>query len=498
MLSYLEEQQAHRKRVRKRWIWLTLLVWLVGMGLWQTNKPMPPGTNVASQATTVSVDEVEFLYDLTFADAFGQQQYEQRIFDEVFRIIDEAQAFIVTDFFLVNELMGAANNVHRPLSRQLVERLIARKREKPELTVLFITDPINEVYGGTQSALLTQLRAAGIDVVTTNLQALRDSNPGYSAIWRTFVQLWGNNASNGWMPNPFGGESKVTLRSWLALLNFKANHRKLIIADRADGALVGLVTSANPHDASSAHSNVALRFTGETARQMLESEMAIARVSGWGRHIYVDSIDTPSTPSQDSVQLRFVTEQAIETHLVEHIASTRKGDRIDIATFYLSDRGVIGALLDAANRGVRVRLILDANRDAFGRQKDGVPNRPVANELVTQSKEAIEVRWVRTHGEQFHTKLALIARGDELVASLGSANLTRRNLDAYNLEANVAVTMKADSPMAVQLNAYFNRLWSNEGPPGTEYTAPFGAFRDETMTSYWRYRLMEATGLSTF
>ena len=33
--------------------------------------------------------------------------------------------------------------------------------------------------------------------------------------------------------------------------------------------------------------------------------------------------------------------------------------------------------------------ILDPNRDAFGRQKDGVPNRPVANELVTASGEKI-------------------------------------------------------------------------------------------------------------
>lgn len=497
-MSYLEEQRAHRNRRLKRWLWLTLLVWLIGMGIWQTNKPMPPGTNVATPATTLSSGDVEFLYDLTFADAFGRPQYEQRIFDAAFQIIDEADSFIVTDFFLVNELMGAADNVHRPLSQQLIERLIARKRNKPELTVLFITDPINEVYGGADSVLLTQLRGAGIDVVTTNLQALRDSNPGYSSIWRTFVQLWGNSSDGGWMLNPFSGESNITLRSWLALLNFKANHRKLIIADRSDDTLVGLVTSANPHDASSAHSNVALRFTGPTAHQALQSEMAVARFSGWRGHIYADGTEAPSAASNDHLDLSFLTEQAIETHLLEHIAATRGGDRIDIATFYLSDRDVIEALLGAAQRGVRVRLILDANRDAFGRQKDGVPNRPVANELVTQSNEAIEVRWFRTRGEQFHTKLALIACGDELIASLGSANLTRRNLDAYNLEANVAVTMHPRSALAQQLTGYFDRLWSNEGPPGTQFTAPFGAFRDESATNYWRYRFMEATGLSTF
>jgi phosphatidylserine/phosphatidylglycerophosphate/cardiolipin synthase-like enzyme len=184
--------------------------------------------------------------------------------------------------------------------------------------------------------------------------------------------------------------------------------------------------------------------------------------------------------------------------LLDAISATRKGDAVSIATFYLADRQVLDALLDASDRDVRVRLILDPNRDAFGRQKDGVPNRPVANELVTQSGERIEVRWYRTHGEQFHTKIAMIRRGDRFVASLGSANLTRRNIGNYNLEANVAIEAPADSQLAIEMLGYFDRLWNNDGPPGTEYTATFGAFRDEDGAKYWRYRLMEASGLSTW
>jgi phosphatidylserine/phosphatidylglycerophosphate/cardiolipin synthase-like enzyme len=147
---------------------------------------------------------------------------------------------------------------------------------------------------------------------------------------------------------------------------------------------------------------------------------------------------------------------------------------------------------------VKVRLILDPNRDAFGRQKDGVPNRPVATELVRRSEEKIQVRWYRTHGEQFHTKLALITHGDRLIASLGSANLTRRNIGNYNLEANVALESSAASALSVELISYFDRLWNNDGPPGTAFTAAFGAWRDDDTGRYWRYRLMEATGLSTF
>src|SRR5262249_17786629 len=154
-------------------------------------------------------------------------------------------------------------------------------------TILFITDPINDVYGGAPSPLLDELRRAGIEVVVTDLDRLRDSNPGYSAVWRTLVRWWGNSAGGGSFVNPFdGADDGISLRSWLALLNFKANHRKVIVADAADGTLTALVTSANPHDASSAHSNVALRFSGTLAEQVVGSELAVARFSGWRGNIY--------------------------------------------------------------------------------------------------------------------------------------------------------------------------------------------------------------------
>jgi len=38
----------------------------------------------------------------------------------------------------------------------------------------------------------------------------------------------------------------------------------------------------------------------------------------------------------------------------------------------------------------------------------------------------------------------------------------------------------------------------NTGEGVGEYTAPFGAYQDADKAHYWRYRIMEATGLSTF
>jgi hypothetical protein len=496
----LSETSPPRRRFRKRWVaWGLLALW-AGVGVWNVTKPMPPGTNVSTEPVLVPASDVQFLYDLTRSQPQKPDEllYEQRIFDEVFRIVDESRSFVVADFFLINELMGASGAAHRPLSRELADHLIARKQAVPELQILLLTDPINDVYGGAPSQLLAELRKAGVDVVVTDLEQMRDSNPLYSSLWRTLLQWWGNSPSGGSMSNPFTTEgSGITLRSWLALLNFKANHRKLIVADREDGTLAALVTSANPHDASSAHSNVALRFSGALAEEIVASEMAIARSSGWRGHIYAAAAES-APPAGQQIALSFITEEAIRRHLLDAVSGARNGDSVDIATFYLADRKVLDALLEAADRGVHVRVILDANRDAFGRQKDGVPNRPVANELVTQSGEKIQVRWYRTHGEQFHTKMAMVRRGDRFVASLGSANLTRRNVGNYNLEANIAVEAGVESPLAIEMLSYFDRMWNNDGPPGTEYTAPFGAYRDEDKGRYWRYRIMEASGLSTW
>jgi phosphatidylserine/phosphatidylglycerophosphate/cardiolipin synthase-like enzyme len=233
--------------------------------------------------------------------------------------------------------------------------------------------------------------------------------------------------------------------------------------------------------------------------------MDVARFSGWKGVIAIEPSRT-NPPANDSTKLeagqivrtQVLTEGAIREALVERIQATVRGESIDIAMFYISDRKVIDALLDAADRGVNIRLILDPNKDAFGHEKNGIPNRPVASELVAASGGAIHVRWYRTHGEQFHTKLVVIYGPERLWMSLGSANLTRRNIGDYNLEANVAIETARTSPLGTQVVEYFETLWANRAGLGIEYTADFGVYADPTQANYWLYRIMESTGLSTF
>jgi hypothetical protein len=497
-----------RRRSGRIVLWILLAVW-AATAYYHTHKALQPGTRVEGPWYSIPTNDTTFIADVTTADAYGRPILSHAIFDEVLRVVGSAREFLVLDYFLFNDAqgIGVTDMPIRPISSQLRDALIARKRAEPHLRILFITDPINDVYGGAPSPDLAKLRAAGIDVVVTDLDKLRDSNFIYSSLWRLGIKWWsGDGTGAGWLPNPFDeGPSHVTARAWARLVNFKANHRKVIIGDDGVGNIVGVVSSANPHDASSAHSNVAMKLEGPVLQALLKSEMEIARFSGWTG---VLGAPTPSKPPFDdkradptgmrSARVRVLTEGAIRDAVLNRIGAATREESVDIAMFYLSDRAVVEALLAASHRGVPIRLILDPNKDAFGHEKSGVPNRPVASELVAASDGAIRVRWYRTHGEQFHTKLMMVYGRDRVWLTLGSANLTKRNINDFNLEANVVVEMNRGSNMAAQALQYFDTLWSNRAPLGIEYTADFGVYADPSQVRYWQYRIMEVTGLSTF
>ena len=195
--------------------------------------------------------------------------------------------------------------------------------------------------------------------------------------------------------------------------------------------------------------------------------------------------------------MQVLTEGAIRAALLEHVAAAGRGDSIAVAMFCLADSGVTEALLTAARRGVSVRLILDPNGSATT-DSSGLPNQPVASELVARSGGAIQVRWYRTHGERFHDAMVMIYGPQRLWLTLGSANLTRRALSDYNLEANVAIEVARGAPLAQQTLGYFDTLWSNRAALGIEYTADFAVFANPAQSAYWLCRLMEGVGLSSF
>jgi len=492
-----------RHRLWRRLLYATLgLVW-IATAWWGATKPLPPGTRTQGALYTLPPSDVSLLTDITAADAYGHPVSNQAIFDETLKLVSQARQILVLDYYLFSDQHPVDDPPLRPLSAQLRDALISRHREVPQLQILFVTDPINELHGAAPSRDLQQLRSAGVNVVVTDLKPLRDANFMYSSLWRLTLSWWSDgHPGSGWLPNPRdAGTALVPFGAWAQLLNFKANHRELIIGDDGQGKLVGIVGSADPYDASSASSNVAARIVGPALEPLLASELAVARFSGWNGHFLWPTAalqPDPALPAAEAARVQVLTEGAIGTALLAHVRSAAPGDSIDIAMFCLADRPLIMALLDAARRGVHLRLILDPGKDGIGKHRSGLPNQPVASELVSASDGAIHVRWYRTHGEQFHTKLVMIRGPARMWLLTGSADLTRHAIEDYDLEADVAIEVGRDTPLAQQGLEYFTTLWENHAVPGIEYTADFPQYAEPGQARYWLYRFLEGTGWASF
>ncbi len=457
---------------------------------------VPPSEAVGLQGMPREAHGLQFLHDDTWLNALGDRYLYQSIFDTVFTVIADSRELLLVDMFLFNDWQGPSPETHRALSAELTQALINQKAQYPDLAVIVISDPLNTVYGGVESTHFSRLRQAGIDVVLTDLTQLQDSNPLWSGLWRHLIRPFGNGHGAA-LPNPFG-EGRVSVRSYLALLNFKANHRKLLLADDGKGGLQAVVSSANPHDGSSAHRNVALRFTGPAVLDLLSSERALLAMSGAADKTLrrVDDFmqtQRPTAPTHTTDTLQILNESTIHDAIMTSVEQAVAGDAIDLLMFYLSERQIVQALKQASQRGVNVRVLLDVNSDAFGRAKNGVPNRPVAAELAQAD---IDVRWCATQGEQCHAKWLHVRHGDDHTFLLGSANYTRRNLLDLNMETNALIRTTDESSVTRDMLQFFNKQWYNQDD--RTYSVSYDSYADDSLWLTLQYRFMEMTGLSTF
>ncbi|MAG40147.1 phospholipase [Candidatus Pacearchaeota archaeon] len=481
-----------KKRIALYVFYAFLIIWLI-VGFYAKFKVLPEGISIEGSVYNVSDDDIEFLYDLNYVRD-NESVIEQEIFDEVFRVIDMAEDFIVIDMFLFNTDYSEKVR-YKNLTTDMKNLLIEKKIDNPAIEIVFITDPINNFYGSYTSDELIELRENNISVVVTELNALRDVNLIYSGFWRAYLQ-WFGTGGDGWISHPLGNiGQKVTLRSFLKLMNTKANHRKVIVADQGD-RIVSIVTSANPHEASSKHSNVGVKVYGSLGEDVLMAESAVERFSSdYGT---VDNIlgDLDADVTTGNIQVQLLTEEKIRDSLLEEIGDSAEGDKIEMIMFYLSDRKIVNALLEASERGVEIELILDPNKDAFAREKSGIPNRQVAWELVKKSDGKINVRWYDTNGEQQHSKIVVIRKADgSVIILLGSANLTKRNIGNFNLEMNVKIISPEGTKIETDVGYLFDRLWNNENG---HFTTEFETYKDTSLRKYWQYRIQEATGFSSF
>lgn len=465
---------------------LLFLFLYVGVITWHTYKPLPEGVNYEGDIHWT--DDVEMLTDLTYAQnkKGDGMVHELSIFDEIYNMIDEAEEFIVLDFFLMDHYTDEDIDFPK-IAETLTSKLIQKKKENPEMEIIYITDPLNTGYGSYESKWFSKLEDAGIEVVYTDLDQLRDSTPIYSGLYRTIFR-WVNVEKDGWIANAMSSKApKMTLRSYLILLNVKANHRKTFVTDKA-----AIVTSGNPHNASGFHGNVALKVKGSVLNDILEAEEAVVRYTNGGSLPRVDVGEGQG----GEYAVQYLTEKKIHDALLSDITAAQEGDTIQMGMFFIAMPDIVQAIVDASNRGVHVKMILDPNENSFGNEKSGLPNRPVLQKMMDETDGKLDVRWYNTVVGQYHTKLVVVQTKQETYITNGSANLTDRTLNNYNLEANLRVIAPNDSELSKEIDGYFERLWNNED---ALYTLDFEEFQDG-FTFFQRgiYRLQELLKLTTY
>lgn len=496
----MKEQAAMKKRhkwhqKRSLWVLFVLSIIYISTIFYHQQKPLPKGINYKGNIHHLTDSEIEFLYDLTYQKN-GKEIHEQEIFEEVYQTIENAEEFLILDFFMMNET-SAIGRDFPPISRTIRQKIMKQKEKYPDLEIIFITDPINTTYGSHKAQHIEPLSQIGAEVIYTDLNRLRDPNPLYSGFWRMFVKWFGQEGT-GWITNPFGNKSpNVTARSYLKLLNIKANHRKVVISEDN-----GLILSGNPHDASGFHSNVGFKVKGAILKDLIESEQAVAAFSGGNTSLFptekeLDTLlETTTSSKKDAIQAQIVTEKQTEKRVIQVIKDTTAEDEIWIGMFYLADRTIIDSLKDAADRGASIRIILDPNQNAFGNEKVGLPNIPVASELQNDHSENITIRWYNINKEQYHSKIFYVHGQDTSEIVIGSSNFTARNLNNYNLESNLSISSANHQKVVQEVDQYFRIIWNNED---AVYTLAYKEYADSiNIVRKIGYTLQKFTMFTTY
>ena len=488
---------------------LLLLAWALG-AVWLSLKPLPPGLHIAGAWAAMPVRSAHFLRDLSAADANGAPLIEQQIDAELLGTISRARQLILLDSGLFGDLPAAGPGASRlrtalPIASGIVDALSRAKTQHPDLSILVLTDPSTQQMDGAQP-LLERLATSGIEVLPVDVGRLRAPDPAFTAFWDLCCRWWSRALPSPEWPNPLEvGPASVSMQLWGQLRNYQRSHRQLLIADDGGGGIDALLFSRPLHSEAGIHSATALKLSGSALEPLIESEFVLAQLSDWSdggamqaraQRLFEQQRRLTPPQGEAMARARVVTEAAIGATLVGRIDATRKGDRIAIAALYLAQRELVQALLDAARRGVNVRLLLDPGKDGYGYRHSGIPNRQVASELIAASDGAIRVRWYRTHGEQFSASLILIENTDSAWLMVGTADLSRRDLGDFNLAAAAIVELPLRASSANEALGWFDTLWYNRASSGTEYTTDADVYADASQLRYWQYRLFEAMGTS--
>lgn len=538
---------TNRKNSMKKYLVAGIMAFTVSCS---TIKNLPLGINYESPIR--ETENAEFHYDLTYLDKDGNIQYDRNLWDATLKVVDNAKDYLIIEMFLFNDLYNKDKERFPEFAKEYTEKLIKKQQENPNLKVYILADENNNFYGAFEHPFITSMKNAGINVIIVDIFKLKDTFPWYSPIWRTFIKPMGNPQNKGWITNFYGDMwPKLTIRNLLRALNVKADHKKVFLNEKEV-----VVSSANIHDPSYFHENIAIYTDGPIVKDVLHDLQLVAKFSDSEINVDGSNKETKSKIEMDiadktkirkdtmntgdledknnnminleenisdsqkneksekesfsfnsgkneitdtegkTYKIQYLSEGAIGKYLDADIDSLKSGDELLMGMYFLADKGIIDRLIKAANRGVKIRMIFDRSRDAFGMSTNGLPNKPVSKKLKKKTKGKIEIKWYFTNNEQYHTKITLMKKTDgSVIINAGSANLIKKNIRGYIMDSNFRILTTQDSKISKDVYTYFDRLWENKDGLFTIN------FDDESTTSGFSdfmYKILDATQLGSF
>ena len=454
----------------------------------------------------MSEDDIDLQASYSGFDPKSNSRFSHlNIGDKALTMIEAADKTIVASAFLFDVLYSEAPP-ERDIVGELTTALVKKKKQEPDITIAIILDPVNKGYGKRISPAVKVLVDNGADVFYSDLMSTKSAtrlgvveafHDGLRLVDKLVLGTLTSSLSlvagqRVPIKNPLD-EKGLSVETVFNAMALKANHRKLLVTD-IGSEYEAMISSANPHNASIPSTNFSVSIKGEIAKYVYmtirEDIMASMKLGDclWSdkskkyREDYLRKrlrplpINSAASTSQN-ISACFITEIRIREQIISMLNSVKPDDEVRIQMFYLSEPDVVEAIVRAARRVKKpMRIILDPSKDAFGKEKDGTPNRQVAAYLMEKKKEFdlnLKIRWYETHGEQNHAKIMTIVNANaaspryELMT--GSANWTGKNLNDINLEANIAV--KGSKKITSKFNRLFDMFWGNTD--GNIYTVGY-------------------------
>lgn len=215
------------------------------------------------------------------------------------------------------------------------------------------------------------------------------------------------------------------------------DHVKLVIVD-GQRAIVG---GANWGEHSPKNFDAAVEVSGrpvEWLKALYEQDWQKSK----GR-LTQDPVRAGSPLLKKDQTCRVVTDGDIRAELVHQLYSAKRS--ISMALYVLTDREVMSEVINAHERGIKVRVVLDPGDDP-------PLNLPAYQRLM---KNHVPVRWYQPDHARFekcHIKMVII---DERMVMLGSANLTFRGLKTNH----ECVIFLANLDSVQRFHRAFDRVW---------------------------------------